>query len=51
LSRSRKSCRGWWVHWLNITDAAQLDDQVAEWIRESYRLMGMQERLNRRGAP
>ena len=36
---------GWWVHSLCITDVSQLDDEVAAWIRESYRLMGMQERL------
>jgi hypothetical protein len=36
---------GWWVHRLHITDPSQLDDQVAKWIAESYRLMGMQERL------
>lgn len=36
---------GWWVHRLRITDVTQLDDQVQAWLRESYRLMGMQERL------
>jgi hypothetical protein len=36
---------GWWVHRLRVTDAAQLDDQVQAWLKESYRLMGMQERL------
>ena len=35
----------WWVHWMRITDVAQLDDEVQRWIRESYRLMGMRERL------
>ncbi len=40
---------GWWVHRLRITDARQLDEQVQSWLRESYRLMGMQERL-RKGA-
>jgi hypothetical protein len=38
---------GWWVHRLLVTDPAELDDQVQDWIRESYRLMGMQERLAR----
>ena len=41
---------GWCAHWLNITDVAQLDDEVAGWIRESYRLMGKQERLLDPGA-
>jgi hypothetical protein len=36
---------GWWVHRMRITDPRQLDAQVQEWLRESYRLMGMQERL------
>jgi hypothetical protein len=36
---------GWWVHRLRISDPAELDDEVQGWIRESYRLMGMQERL------
>jgi hypothetical protein len=36
---------GWFVHRLRITDIAQLDDQLQRWLAESYRLMGMQERL------
>jgi hypothetical protein len=42
---------GWWSHRLRITDAEQLDDEVQAWLRESYRLMGMRERLrkSRRG--
>jgi uncharacterized protein DUF5655 len=36
---------GWWVHRLRITEASQLDEEVQGWLRESYRLMGMQERL------
>jgi hypothetical protein len=41
---------GWWVHQLRITDVAQLDDEVARWIADSYRLMGMQQRLRARPA-
>jgi hypothetical protein len=41
---------GWCAHELRITDVAQLDDQVARWIADSYRLMGMQERLRARSA-
>ena len=37
---------GWYVHWLKVVDATQLDGQIQKWIDESYRLMGMQERLN-----
>jgi hypothetical protein len=36
---------GWWVHRLRITEVSQLDEQCQTWIRESYRLMGMQQRL------
>jgi hypothetical protein len=36
---------GWWVHRLRITDPVQLDRQLQGWLRRSYRLMGMQERL------
>lgn len=40
---------GWWVHRLRITDEGQLDEEVQDWLRESYRLMGMRERLSRGG--
>ncbi len=36
---------GWWTHRLRVTDPAQLDEEVQAWLRESYRLMGLQERL------
>jgi hypothetical protein len=36
---------GWWVHRLVITEPGELDDEVQAWLRESYRLMGLQERL------
>ena len=35
---------GWWTHRLRITDAGQLDEEIQAWLRESYRLMGVQER-------
>jgi hypothetical protein len=38
---------GWWVHRLRISDVSELDDQLQAWLRESYRLMGMQERLQK----
>jgi hypothetical protein len=37
---------GWWVHRLRIVEPGQLDRQVQRWLRDSYRLMGMRERLN-----
>lgn len=36
---------GWWVHTLHVTEVQQLDRELQAWLRESYRLMGMQERL------
>lgn len=42
---------GWWVHRLRVTAVDQLDEQIQHWLRESYRLMGMQERLARRRPP
>jgi hypothetical protein len=39
---------GWWGHWLRITEPGQLDREVQAWLRESYRLMGMQERMGRK---
>ena len=36
----------WCVHQLRVTDPSELDDEVQGWIRESFRLMGMRERLN-----
>jgi Domain of unknown function (DUF5655) len=39
---------GWWGHRMRITDPDELDDELLGWLRESYRLMGMQERLAKR---
>ena len=36
---------GWWSHELRISDPRELDGEVLGWLRRSYRLMGMQERL------
>jgi hypothetical protein len=38
---------GWWAHTLQVTDPSQLDAEVEGWFRDSYRLMGMRERLRR----
>ncbi|MDA2929359.1 DUF5655 domain-containing protein [Acidobacteria bacterium AH-259-O06] len=40
---------GWWAHRLRITESSQLDDEIQAWLRESYRLMGMQEWLEGSG--
>ena len=39
---------GWWAHRLRVTSPKELDAQVQAWIRRSYRLMGMQQRLESR---
>ena len=39
---------GWWVHWMHITEPSQLDARCQTWIRRSYRLMGLQQRLRLR---
>ncbi|MFQ5679225.1 MAG: DUF5655 domain-containing protein [Gemmatimonadota bacterium] len=46
FARVHEITPGWWVHRLRITDPAQLDGELQGWLRESYRLMGMQERLD-----
>lgn len=39
---------GWYGHRMRNTSAAELDDQLLGWLRESYHQMGMQERLAER---
>lgn len=39
---------GWWAHRLRVTDPGELDEELQAWLRESHRLMGMQERLKDR---
>ncbi len=60
LPYSRQSARfakveevvpGWWVHRLRITGGSQLDGELQSWLRESYRLMGMQERIGKPSGP
>jgi hypothetical protein len=36
---------GWWIHHLRVKSPDELDEQVQGWIRRSYRVMGMRERL------
>ena len=40
FARVEEVVPGWWVHFLRITDEAQLDAQVQRWIRASYRTVG-----------
>lgn len=46
FSRVHEIVPGWFVHQLRITEPAEVDEEVVGWLRESYRLMGMQERLD-----
>ena len=39
---------GWWGHYLRVTEIGQLDAELQKWLRQSYRLMGLQQRLTRR---
>ena len=41
---------GWWAHQLRVTDVSGLDAQLGRWLRRSYALMGMQERLRKTGS-
>jgi hypothetical protein len=45
ITRVKEEVPGWFAHTLRVTDPAELDPEVAAWVAESYRLMGMQERL------
>jgi hypothetical protein len=42
---------GWWAHELRVAEPAELDAQVQAWLRRSYRLMGMQGRLESKQRP
>ena len=46
--QDRGSGGGWYGHSMRITEAKELDDELLGWLRESYRQIGMQERLARR---
>jgi hypothetical protein len=39
---------GWWSHELRVSEPRELDAEVQAWLRDSYRLMGMRERLRRK---
>ena len=45
FARVKEEVPGWWVHQLRVTQPDELDDEVQGWLRQSYRLMGMRERL------
>ena len=45
IQRVEEIVPGWCAHRMRITRAGELDRELQGWLRESYRLMGMQERL------
>jgi hypothetical protein len=45
LARVSEVAPGWWSHELRVTAPTELDETVQTWLRRSYQLMGMQERL------
>jgi hypothetical protein len=47
IRRVENIAPGWYGHWMRITSPDELDNDLLGWLRESYRLMGMQERLAR----
>jgi hypothetical protein len=46
FERVKEVVPGWWVHRIRFTRLDQLDDELQRWLRQSYRLMGMRERLD-----
>jgi hypothetical protein len=48
FSKVEEIVPGWWVHRFRVARPAELDAEVQAWLCESYRLMGLRERLKRR---
>ena len=43
---------GGWGHRIDVRTSAELDDQILEWLRESYEMMGLGKRLEEKaGSP
>ena len=38
---------GWYVHWITVSSANELDSELAMWLCDSYHLMGEQRRFQR----
>jgi hypothetical protein len=45
LTRVKEEIPGWWSHHLVVRDPSEFDAELIGWIRQSYRLMGLRERL------
>jgi hypothetical protein len=50
IARRVEIVPGWWVHHLRVESVDELGDEVQAWLRDSYRFMGMRERLTGRKA-
>ena len=48
IQRMENPIPSWHAHYMRITSPEQLDDELQGWLRESYHLMGQQERLRGR---
>lgn len=48
IRKIEQAAPGWYVHWIRVSSPEELDDELLEWLRESYREMGMRERLRPR---
>jgi hypothetical protein len=46
IQKIQELIRGWHVHWLNVTELDQLDEELRGWLCASYRLMGEQRRFD-----
>lgn len=47
ILKTQEIIPGWTVHYLQVSKPSELDAQIQGWLRRSYRLMGMQQRLDR----
>ena len=47
LTKVQEVIPGWWVHTMQVRKPSEFDREMKGWFRESYRLMGMRERLSR----
>lgn len=43
-----ENLNGWYVHWTTITSPEEFDDELRDWLCDSYHLMGEQRRLDSR---
>jgi hypothetical protein len=49
IAKIQELIRGWHVHWFSVHAAEELDDEVREWLCDSYHFMGEQRRFDTAG--